>query len=290
MRKSEQAYIPYKEIARKLGIDKGDCLLLTSDILKLAMKARKHEKEFDVNAFINSFIDALGPEGTLLIPAFNFDLEHNDHYDIARTEPMTGALAVAAMKRSDFRRTSNALHSFYVIGKDAEYLTGLDNISSFDTDSPFAYMLEKNTIMLFAGTSIAQAMTFTHFVEESLKVRYRRYKTLNIQYTNLDGDSQGRSFKIYAKKPGYTMVMEELQRKLSQAIVQELEINGVSFTSIRCETAFGYIKNDIQENNAASIVKFSTALYLRDILKQGLLKFNLFRTTYGKIRSGKRIS
>ena len=45
-------YIPYREIAKTLEIPNGDVVLLTSDILKLAMIARKQEKEFISNPFI----------------------------------------------------------------------------------------------------------------------------------------------------------------------------------------------------------------------------------------------
>ncbi|MCK5079475.1 MAG: hypothetical protein KAR09_06000, partial [Bacteroidales bacterium] len=68
----QQPYIPYREIAGKLQIREGDVVLLTSDILRLAMKARKAEKRFSPEAFLESFLEALGSGGTLLIPSYNF--------------------------------------------------------------------------------------------------------------------------------------------------------------------------------------------------------------------------
>ena len=75
---SYQEYIPYCEIPASLDIQKGDVVLLTSDLLKLVVKARKTEKEFSLDTFIDAFKDSLGPEGTLLIPSYNFDLESGD--------------------------------------------------------------------------------------------------------------------------------------------------------------------------------------------------------------------
>ena len=114
---SQDTYIPYKQIAKKLGIAGGDTVLLTSDILALAMKARREEKEFISDPFINSFFEEVGADGTLMIPSYNFDLEDGDSYDIAKTEPMTGSLAIAAMKDQAFKRTQHPLHSFLVKGK-----------------------------------------------------------------------------------------------------------------------------------------------------------------------------
>ncbi len=285
----KQNYTPFREIARALNIQPGDQVLLTSDILKLAIKARKEEKEFDVNAFIDSFIETIGPEGTLLIPSYNFDLENGDSYSVSETVPMTGSLAVAAMKRKDFVRTSNPMHSFLACGKDAQYLADVKNISSFGPDSPFAYLFEKNALMIFAGTSAADAMTFTHFVEESLQVRYRKYKDISIDYTDNSGKTADRKYRIYAKKYGWTMMLHLIEKVFSDDVLIRKKINGVNYSYIRCADAYEVISSDINDNKAASITVFSKGFYIRDIIKEGLQRFNLFRTTYGKIRSGKRI-
>ena len=285
----QQPYIPYREIAGKLQIRRGDVVLLTSDILRLAMRARKAEKGFSTEAFLESFTEALGPEGTLLIPAYNFDLENGDAYSITKTEPMTGSLAVTAMKMDIFTRTAHPLHSFLVTGKDSGLLSGLKNSSSFGNDSPFEYLLQKNALLLFAGTTIGEAMTFTHFVEENEQVRYRRYKKLSVKYTDHQGETAIREFELFAKKTGYTMAMDRLENILPERILSKSMINNIPFISIRCKDAYDIIGRDIRDNNASSIAKFTYSLYIRDIIKQGLQRFNLFRTTYGKIRSAKRI-
>lgn len=284
-----RSYIPYREIAAQLAIEAGDKVLLTSDILRLAARARKHEKGFSADEFLNSFIRITGPGGTLLIPAYNFDLEDHDRFSIKGTPPMTGALAMAAMKRDDFLRTANPLHSFLVHGRDARILASMANESSFGQDSPFAWMLRNNVKMIFAGTGPAQAMTFTHYVEESMGVRYRKYKKLNLEYTDQNGLTSDRVYKLYRKKAGYTMVLHLLEKKLPEAGLLVKTINGINFSVIECGQVYESIKNDIAENNAASIARFSFALYLRDRIKSVLLNLKIFRTTYGKIRSGKRI-
>ncbi|HSG67951.1 MAG TPA: AAC(3) family N-acetyltransferase [Bacteroidales bacterium] len=285
-----QEYIPFREIPARLNISEGETVLLTSDILRLAVKARSKEKDFSADAFIDAFINTLGVNGTLLIPAYNFDLESGDTYSIKDTIPMTGSLAVAAMNRPDFIRTANPLHSFLVRGKYAGELAAMQNVSSFGPDSPFAWMKGKDTLMVFAGTSPFEAMTFTHFVEESLKVGYRKFRKIKLRYTDEQGITKELAFPIYAKKPGYTMMLDRLEDKLTEEILHRYQINGVPFYAIRCSDAFRVISRDIAENHAASISGFSPKLYIRDIIKGAVQRFNIFRTTYGKIRSGKRIS
>lgn len=287
---SASEYIPYREIPAALGIVAGDIVLLTSDILKLAMTARKREGSFSADTFLDAFISVLGTEGTLLIPAYNFDLEHGDAFSVKETIPMTGSLAIAAMKRNDFIRTENALHSFLVRGKYSSEMAGMHNISSFGPDSPFAFLHEKDALMLFAGTGIAEAMTFTHYVEESMKVGYRRNRDITLHYTDQAGVAEKKIFRLYAKKTGYTMNMQMLEDKLPPEILRIKYINSIAYSMIRCKAAFDAVSSDIRENRARGIVTFNMNLYLRDIIKKALRSITFYRTTYGKIRSGKRIS
>lgn len=286
---AQAKYIPYREVAGVLELRAGDTVLLTSDILKLAMKAKKQEKEFDTVQFIQSFVNTIGPVGNILIPAYNFDLEEGDAFDMQKTMPMTGSLGIAALNDKAFVRTWHPLHSFLVKGKDASGLASMRNVSSFGIDSPFAWMHERNALMVFAGTTPAEAMTFTHFVEEAEQVWYRRYKDLQIRYTDVEGNTSIKRFRIYAKKAGWTMRMQKLEKLFSDDRLRHYDINGLDFYSIRCKDAYDVISRDIRENNAQSIAAFSMKLYFRDILKLWLRRFNLFRTTYGKIRSAKRI-
>ncbi len=282
-------YIPFRDIPAALQIREGDVVLLTSDILKLAINARKKEKDFTADTFIDAFIRKIGPEGTLLIPSYNFDLEDGDVYSVRETQPMTGSLALAAMNRPDFVRTANPLHSFLVCGKHREALAGLNNRSSFGGDSPFAFLHEHDATMIFAGTSPAEAMTFTHYVEESNHVGYRQRKEIRLQYTGSDGLSRREVFSLFSKKAGYTMCLDRLEAKLPGEVMEQKYINGVPFYILRCKPVFDVLSKDIRENAARSVVRFDIKLYFRDIIKQALLRFSLFRTTYGKIRSGKRL-
>ena len=144
-------------------------------------------------------------------------------------------------------------------------------------------------VVAFAGTSLAEAMTFVHYAEESMQVKYRRYKTYHINYYDEGGNISRRIFKLYSKKPGYTMKLSILEDKLKDGLLKKVDINGIPFSMIRCREAYDYLCKDIKENKARSIAGFSMHLYFRDIIKHNLQRFKLFRTPYGKIRSAKRI-
>ena len=61
-------YISYREIAKAIGIKKGEKVYLSSDILSLAWAAKINGECFDIDWLIDSFQEQITMEGTLLIP------------------------------------------------------------------------------------------------------------------------------------------------------------------------------------------------------------------------------
>jgi aminoglycoside 3-N-acetyltransferase len=279
----DQQYIPYFKIADQFDIQPGDVLLIASDITRLAFYAKRKENKFDINAFIDQFLNKLSSEGTLILPAYNFNLLSGQVFDIRKTIPVTGSFSISAFRRDDFKRTWHPLHSFMVWGKYADELCQLRNISSFGLDSPFAKFLEWRSKMLFIGTNVAEAFTFTHFVEELNKVFYRKYSTVKIHYIYENNSEEELEFMIYRKRFGWTMQLDMLQGLLEKSVLNKKMINGVEFSMLHLEKAFPVIRNDITENKARNIAKFDLKLYFRDLAKNLLHRYNIYKTTQDKI-------
>jgi len=260
--------IKYRELIAHLGISPGSLLMVTADLTRLAMMARRKEGEFDIDFFIDSIQQRLGTEGTLVIPAFNFNLKNKGYYNPARSLPITGAVAIAALKRPDFVRTRHPLHSFLVWGRHAETLAALNNRSSFDKDSPFAFLQEHQATMLLLDTSISAAFTFVHHVEEMEKVNYRKYRKIEILVDENDGKPVRKEFLLYAKKSGWTMDLEGLEKLLTeQNIARRIMLNQISCTIVDMEASYPVIKHDILINKARNLARFSPGLYLREKAK-----------------------
>jgi aminoglycoside 3-N-acetyltransferase len=266
----KEIYIPYCEIAQHLPVEPGTILWLAADLTKLAFMATRKEGGFDAFRFIRSFQDKLGPEGTLVIPSFNHNLEDHSHYSRNRTLPITGALATEAMKMGGFRRTSNPLHSFLVSGKHEQALTGLQNESSFGPGSPFEFLHNYQAKMLVMGTSLSNAFTFVHYVEELHQVKYRKYRTINVFE---EDDNSWKAFRLFAKRPGWTMDMQGLEKLiLGNKAATLSQVNGINCTLIDLAKAFPIVEKEIESNRARNIARFSSRLYLRDLARPLLAK------------------
>lgn len=265
----------YMELLPRLGIAPGSMLMVSADLTRIAILARRRQERFNIHLFIDSLQNHLGTEGTLIIPAFNFNLKNKDHFHPSRTLPVTGALAVEALKREDFRRTTHPLHSFLVWGKEAGELLALDNLSSFGKDSPFAFMHEKLAKMLLVDTTVSAAFTFVHHVEEMERVKYRRYRRMLISVEGEEGTGR-REVLLYAKKAGWTMQLEGLEKKLMEEKAAVMTyFDKLACTVVDLRAAYPVIQKDIRSNNAKSLARFSFDLYLREKAKTVLAIFGI---------------
>jgi aminoglycoside 3-N-acetyltransferase len=279
-----QEYIPYINLPSFLGIKPGEIIMIASDITRMSMTAIRQEGKFNPEDLIDSFIEKLGEEGSLIIPSFNFNLKDGERFDVKKSVPVTGALAETALERGDFIRTLHPLHSFLVQGKYAVDLAAMDNISSFGKDSPFAFFKEKDVLMLMLGTSVTDAFTFVHYVEELEDVKYRNHINKRIKYFHADGREEWKEITIFAKKPGWTMNLASLEKLFREkGILIESSFNGVPCTQVRLGKAFPIIREDIFNNKARNISRFSPKLFFREVAKKTLSSLHLYSTLTEKI-------
>jgi aminoglycoside 3-N-acetyltransferase len=167
--------------SNQFNLQKGEIVLVTSDLTALMLLTRDYEEPIMPDILIDYLQMAVGNDGTLLFPTYNWDYCKGITFNYNSTRCKTGALGVAALKRSDFIRTRHPIYSFAVWGKDSKKLYEMDNISSFGSDSPFAYLHENNAKNIIIDVSYQNCFTFAHYVEECCMeyVPYRYLKTFN---------------------------------------------------------------------------------------------------------------
>ena len=100
-------YKNFKKELIKQGYKKGDTILLTCDLLKFLIYFRKKNQIFDLDKFLDIFIDIIGKNGTLILNAFNWDFCKGIDFNLKNTPAMTGALSNFALKRKEFLRNIN---------------------------------------------------------------------------------------------------------------------------------------------------------------------------------------
>ena len=87
----------------------------------------KQHIEINPQIILESFLSAIGPSGTLLLPLFNFDFTKGVSFDIRNTLSKMGALTEAGRLHPLALSTGHPIHSFTVIGHFSKRFKGIDN-------------------------------------------------------------------------------------------------------------------------------------------------------------------
>lgn len=250
----------YKSFVDQFKIKKGERIWLSSDVIKLALQFRKEGLKFDGSALIDAFQDAVGEEGTLLLPTFSFEFSNKGRYDIKRTKGTTGVLGNIALGREDFSRTRHPMHSFAVWGKDKKALVSMNNRNSFGVDSPFGYCIRKHVKQIIIGTDYVHAMTFVHYAEVVCNVPYRFSKSFTGMYVDEDSTEGMRTYDYAARileiKP------EEQFNKIgtileTKDVSKRLNVYGLECYDVDLAQSFPIICSDIILNQCRNIYDFN---------------------------------
>lgn len=166
---------------RTLGLQRGDTVLCHSALQFLG----KPENGLDtISGALDSVLEFSTLQGTLALPAFNFDFAHGlpYHPKISPAQKM-GALPEYFRRYPGVCRTPHPMQSLLVVGRFAQDLCNRDTPSAFDEHSAFARLLELNGWLLLLGADI-QAASIIHYSEQRARVPYRYWKEFTASYAN----------------------------------------------------------------------------------------------------------
>lgn len=186
---------------RGAGLNPGEVVLVHSAVGRVARRLIKagRPKTGVADDLLASFLEALGPEGTLVLPLFNFDFTQGAAFDIRATPSQMGALTEAGRLHPDAVRTGHPIYSFAVIGAQAERFRGVENFSGYGPDSPFAILRALGGKIAVLDLPDQHSMTFYHHVEEMLAAPWRYPKTFEGDYVGWDGHARRRAFGLHVR-------------------------------------------------------------------------------------------
>lgn len=152
-----------------VGVRPGGCLLVHAALRSLGPVPGGAE------TVIRGLMEALGPEGTLLLPALSYELvtPAAPVFDVLRTPSNVGALPEVFRQRSGTSRSVHPTHSVCAVGPRAAALLG-DHVQD-DTPvgprSPFSKLPGHGGQILFLGCGL-EPNTSVHGVEELVEPPY----------------------------------------------------------------------------------------------------------------------
>jgi aminoglycoside 3-N-acetyltransferase len=156
---------------RELGIGSGDTLLAHSSLSSFG------HVEGGADAVIDGLLDALGPDGTLLVPTLTgspeLSPEHPPHIDLRTAPCWVGRIPETARQRPEAVRSVHPTHSCAAIGKRAEELTRDHYLSPTPcgVTSPYFRLAVAGGYFVMIGCDLSTC-TACHTLEELANVDY----------------------------------------------------------------------------------------------------------------------
>ncbi len=181
------------------GLADGDVFLLHSDIRRLLAEFKKKRIKLDTSIIIDSFLDVIGKNGTMLMPLFNFtDFIENKFFSLKNSKSLMGILTEKFRVDYEILRTKHPIYSFAVIGKDSQKFKK-DNFSAYGKESPFQVLKDLNGKIAILDLSEQKSMTFYHHIEELHDVNWRHHKEFEGLYEDWENKISKKKYSIFVR-------------------------------------------------------------------------------------------
>ena len=178
---------------RDLGVQEGDTLLVHSSYKSFG------EVDGGPQTVIRALEAALGPEGTLIMPTFNFDFNKGVPWDVRTTPSRMGVLTELVRKDPRAKRVFHPFYSFAILGRRAEMLGSLRYKSSYERNSVFGKLRDLDGKIMVVGLSYNDSMTFFHHIEQMEGVDYRFLKQFTGEVTDENGHTYTDTFEMLVR-------------------------------------------------------------------------------------------
>ena len=178
----------------KLGLKKGDCVLLHSSLKSIGYV------KGGANTVINALIDVVSSEGTLIMPAYSMKgtmletCNTEDYiFDPRRSTTQLGSIPATFLKFKNIHRSIHPTHSVSAFGKDAEHITEAHHLASstYGVDSPWDRLMKLDGKIIGLGVTV-WPVPLCHVLEDRelnhFPLPVRMENTYNLKCKDWDGN------------------------------------------------------------------------------------------------------
>jgi len=183
--------------------------------------------EGGVDAVIDMFRELVGPTGTVLFPAFNFQSWTENHYfDVLETPSKMGAITEQARLRTDAKRSPHPIYSFSALGPRADEFAATEDVEAYGPNSVFALMHHSNVKIISIGLDFNSTFSIHHYVEYNTGCDYRRIKEFGGIYLGYDRKPQVKMYSMFVRKDDSvkTYINPGMDELLAAGVIKEVKV------------------------------------------------------------------
>jgi len=182
------------EAFQSVGLERGDVVYVASSLAALGMM------DDPVRDTLGALRQVVGEEGTLVMPAFNFDFCRGEPFDVRRTPSTCGQLSETFRTLTGVvRSASPPYHGVTAVGPGAREFGAIRSLTSFGRDSVFQHLHDVEAKHLLIGCGYDEGVAHFHWLEELREVPYRYWKKIEGQVIS-DGECHQQTHFMYARR------------------------------------------------------------------------------------------
>jgi len=172
---------------RHIGVASGDVLLVHSSLSALGYV------EGGANAVIDALLEAVGTNGTVMVPTITGRPEHGPdcppEFDVRHSASWTGIVPETFRRRPDALRSLHPTHSVAAIGPKAAFLVANHERSSTPCgrDTPYGRLVSLGGKVLLLGVDHNRSTLFHHVEEEASLAYHLQVQPVVARVTGVDG-------------------------------------------------------------------------------------------------------
>ena len=228
------SYEELKSAWRELGIPEGGILMVHS-----SMKAFGRPVDGGADTVLDSLIDWIGENGTLLMPTLTFSSvnEQEPVLDLANTPSDCGILTNLLRKREGAIRSCHIVSSACAWGKEAKWLTEYHLDTPCGEKTPYGKVISSDGYVLFLGAKFSSNTLF-HAAEEAEERPYFSYAPIrDARVIRPDGSEFTNTFRRYnCSQTGVRRYLQKMEAVLEErGVLRRARLGDSTLTLLRAK-------------------------------------------------------
>jgi aminoglycoside N3'-acetyltransferase len=179
----------------KLGLKKDQKIVLHANLATFGIPSVNFP-----DFVIKSILEILGPNGSLIMPMYNLNLNPKIIYD---KKKLYNIRAISSIYKEFFKVkekiiSNSFVHRHFGIGENIDFLGHGDPGISLGKNSDFEKFYQNNFLLVLLGCKPSEGATYLHHLESIKKVPYRTW--INLPRKILDKKKLDIKIKYFARK------------------------------------------------------------------------------------------
>jgi aminopeptidase-like protein/aminoglycoside N3'-acetyltransferase len=241
-----------------LGMNKGDTIFVHSAYSTLGRAPGGVEG--GPQAVVDAILDVIGPNGTLIMPTFNYDFLKGIPWDIRTSPSQMGVLTELVRVDPRAQRMFHAIYSMAAIGKHAKEVAAHQSNDCFGETTIFKKLRDWDAKILVLGLPYSKSLTFLHHCEQAAEVDYRFLKEFKGTAVDFQGKPHDVAYTMFVRDVdrGVVLDFEPIGALLDSQVVKKKTIGLGETRLMKCTDVFRVAVQAMQDQKGPGLTYILT--------------------------------